>query len=90
MGLLKCLNVEVRARFATHCVALTPPNRPAQAKDVENGLPLSTLAGCLVLCCYYYLQPLGDVMALRMGIEYTPLVTARTNARTCDGPSVSG
>ena len=68
---------------------MTHPNRAAQAKDVENGLPLSTLAGCLVLCCYYYLQPLGDVMALRMGIEYTPLVTARTNARTCDG-RVSG
>ena len=24
---------------------------------------------------YYYIQPLGDVLALTMGLEYTPLVT---------------
>ena len=49
------------------CLNIEPQDAP--------GLPYSALAGMLVLCCYYYLQPLGDVMALRMGIEYTPLVT---------------
>lgn len=39
------------------------------------GLPLSALAACATLGSYYYLQPLGDTLALTMGIEFTPLVT---------------
>ena len=45
--------------------------------EVEDlpGLPLSTLGAMATLGSYYYLQPLGDTLALSMGIEYTPLVT---------------
>ena len=39
------------------------------------GLPLSASAGFAMLTSYYYLQPLGDTLALSMGLEYTPLVT---------------
>jgi len=39
------------------------------------GLPLSTLGAMTTIGSYYYLQPLGDVLALTMGLEYTPLVT---------------
>ena len=39
------------------------------------GLPLSVLAAMATIGSYYYLQPLGDVLALSMGIEWTPLVT---------------
>ena len=39
------------------------------------GLPLSALASMCTLGAYYYLQPLGDTLALTMGLEFTPLVT---------------
>ena len=39
------------------------------------GLPFSALGAMATLGSYYYLQPLGDTLALSMGIEYTPLVT---------------
>eukprot|EP00966_Prymnesium_polylepis_P328923 7384698-Prymnesium_polylepis.1 len=39
------------------------------------GLPLSASAGLCVLCSYYYLQPLSDALALKVGIELTPLIT---------------
>jgi hypothetical protein len=39
------------------------------------GLPLSVLAAMATIGSYYYLQPLGDVLALSMGLEWTPLIT---------------
>ena len=39
------------------------------------GVPLSAAASMAMLGAYYYLQPLGDTLALSMGIEFTPLVT---------------
>ena len=43
--------------------------------DDLAGLPLSALGAMATLGSYYYLQPLGDTLALAMGLEYTPLVT---------------
>jgi AAA family ATP:ADP antiporter len=39
------------------------------------GVPLSAGASMAMLGAYYYLQPLGDTLALSMGLEFTPLVT---------------
>ena len=44
-------------------------------KSDMAGLPLSALASLCTIGSYYYLQPLGDTLALSMGLEYTPLVT---------------
>ena len=33
-------------------------------------------AGFCVLCSYYYLQPLSDALALKVGLEFTPAITA--------------
>ena len=43
--------------------------------DVSAGLPLSAAAGFCMLCSYYYLQPLSDSLALKVGIAQTPLIT---------------
>ena len=40
-----------------------------------HGLPLSALANLCTIGSYYYLQPLGDTLALSIGLEFTPLVT---------------
>ena len=42
------------------------------------GLPLSALSTGCTIGAYYYLQPLGDTLALTMGLEFTPLVTVGT------------
>ena len=39
------------------------------------GVTLSAMGAGCTLGSYYYLQPLGDTLALSMGVEYTPLVT---------------
>lgn len=46
-----------------------------EAADLD-GLPLSAGAGFCVLCSYFYLQPLSDALALKVGLEYTPAITA--------------
>ena len=45
-----------------------------ERQDVA-GLPLAALANLCTIGSYYYLQPLGDTLALTMGLEFTPLVT---------------
>ena len=45
-----------------------------EASDLA-GLPYSAAASMCTLGAYYYLQPLGDTLALSMGLEFTPLVT---------------
>ena len=46
-----------------------------EESDVASGLPLSAAAGFCMLCAYYYLQPLSDALALKVGIARTPLIT---------------
>ena len=43
--------------------------------DVAAGLPLSAGAGFCMLCAYYYLQPLSDALALKVGLAQTPYIT---------------
>jgi len=43
--------------------------------DLAVGLPFSILGGLFMMASYYYIQPLSDVLAISMGMEYTPLVT---------------
>ena len=38
-------------------------------------VPLSAGASMAMIGAYYFLQPLGDTLALSMGLEFTPLVT---------------
>ena len=38
-------------------------------------LGYSFLSSAVVLCAYYYLQPLGDTLALQMGLKYAPIVS---------------
>lgn len=45
-----------------------------QAEDLA-GLPLSTASAMCMVGGTYFLQPLGDTLALVMGIELSPLVT---------------
>ena len=46
-----------------------------EAADVD-GLPLAAGAGFCMMCSYFYLQPLSDALALKVGLELTPAITA--------------
>ena len=48
--------------------------------DVAAGLPLSAGAGFCMLCSYYYLQPLSDALALKVGLAQTPYITVASMA----------
>jgi len=82
MSLLCCVGPRESAGRSTLEDDGPPPSPQHWAERFFNvqksdlaGLPLSATASMATLGAYYYLQPLGDTLALSMGLEFTPYVT---------------